>query len=109
MFLAFDEPDIVCAIPDEVVRQTLLAFYSGSPKFPGWDSLKEHYRQAPRENFKRFFTGQVGIRFSNAAFGEFLSRALAIRSENDPPDEPRSSLMRAMGELFAETTPQPLA
>jgi hypothetical protein len=101
-FLSFDEPDIICALPHDVV-QTVMDRFNGATKFPGWAAIKRGFKEAPPQNFKRFFAKTVQLQGGERAIGQFVDRAAAVIAEGEGSALPNPSLARAIAELVAAT------
>jgi hypothetical protein len=86
--LAFDKPDIICAIPAVTVSR---AFKGVAVD---WSSLIREFRQNPKGNFKDFALERAGLKGIRAS--EFVSQCLAVWRESDGRDD---HLSRLVGDL----------
>jgi hypothetical protein len=105
-FAAFEEPDIICAFPEDVVRSALSRHWPGT-RFVGWESLKAEWKRSRKpENFKYFAIRQVGLLREGdkpaVTAGKFFSQLSHTAREFFPDVGPRDSLARAFRELLAQ-------
>jgi hypothetical protein len=63
IFVPFEEPDILCALPNEVLQRTLERHWpEAASSFPGWEEVKGAWSDAGSPpDFKVFFAETVGL------------------------------------------------
>jgi hypothetical protein len=91
MAIPYDDPDIVCALPEQAVRR---AFPQGN--FPGWDALVERWRRQRGVKLKPMAMSSVGM--TSGTDTQFVQTVLANCGEHDTV---RPALQRAVRELLA--------
>ena len=107
--LPFPWPDIVCALPDEAVRDVLDAHGCPRDAFPGWAELVERFRStgaglgAPK--FKLFVLDTLDLEGMtiSALIAESLDRWDGSLPHAHPLQQPMNGLLAAISETQEST------
>jgi hypothetical protein len=97
-FVRYDDPDIICALPETAVNRAFPAAI-----FPGWDELLRRWRDETRDAdpfvpFKKWALKAMGLPASKRHPTTFFTQVLA---HCEPGDEPHPRFRRAVADLLA--------
>lgn len=94
-------PDIVCALPDDVVRQVLQLRYGSEVEFPGWNQVINAFQQSRTQvSFKRFLVRYLNLPHSQKAahemIDELITEGLKLTDARAAPAALRSAVSSAI-------------